>query len=290
MGLKIETWNVAYRKRCRNIFDKSKKFQVIKNGYKGWYADPFLFDYEDDTYLFAEYFSYKLNRGVIACAKYNEQRDKFGDFKEIIVEDFHLSYPVVFQYDGKIYMMPETGESNSLFMYEAVSFPNEWKRLPAVMTDIRLVDTTPIIVEDKLYALSLRVNEEDHTRGELILLEYNNGKFEISSQGILSQDMSEARPGGHFIREDNKWYRVSQDCGESYGKAINIMEVAEDFQKKYCEELKQKIYPEEVLLDIAEAPSGIHTYNNSKDLEVVDLKFYRNSFYRIIWRILSFIR
>ena len=96
MGLKIETWSIAYRKKKNGLlFDDASDFQVIDNGRKGWYADPFLFDFDGKTYLFAEYFSYDISRGVLVVAVYDEAEEKFGDFKEIIREDYHLSYPFV---------------------------------------------------------------------------------------------------------------------------------------------------------------------------------------------------
>ena len=278
MGLRTEWWNIAYR--CKD----DKTFRVIKNGYKGWYADPFLFEFMDETYLFAEYFSFSLQRGVIVCAKYDEKKQRFSAFRKCIVEDFHMSYPVVFRYNDKIYLMPETSGEKALFLYEAVSFPFEWKRLPAVMTNIRLADTTPIEIGDKLYAVSLKIREEGKVPGDLILLEYNNGTFEISPLGVLTEDMSIARPGGNFIVRDNKLYRVSQDCATGYGNAVNILELSSDFPKGFREELKHKITPHNVHIDIKEVPSGIHTYNINDRVEVIDLKFYRNSFYNLIWK------
>lgn len=86
MGLRIETWNIAYRKKNRDIMsDKLSKFKVISNGHKGWYADPFLYDYNGKTYLFAEYYSYKLRRGIISCAEYDSINDSFGLFRDIII-------------------------------------------------------------------------------------------------------------------------------------------------------------------------------------------------------------
>ena len=285
MGLKIETWNIAYRKRCKGLFNKLAPFTVINNDHRGWYADPFLFDYKDDTYLFTEYFSYKLNRGVISYSKYDDEKKNFAPFKRIIVEDFHLSYPVVFWYNDKIYMMPETSGANALFLYEAVNFPNEWKRLPAVMKDVKLVDTTPIVLDNKLYALTFRLHEDNHSLGDLLLLEYVNNEFKISSQGILCQDMSTSRPGGNFIHNDNKLFRISQDCYNDYGKAINIIKLAKDFINKYDESLIEKIMPGDIKLTKKLYADGIHTYNVSNDFEVVDLKFYRNSFVRLLYRV-----
>ncbi|MBR1731949.1 MAG: hypothetical protein IJ725_05915, partial [Ruminococcus sp.] len=122
MGLKIETWSIAYRKKKQGLlFNDTSDFKVINNGRKGWYADPFLFDYDGKTYLFAELFSYDINRGVLVYAVYDEDRDCFSDFKEIIRQDYHLSYPFVFiGDDGEIYIMPESSESEQLYLYKAI--------------------------------------------------------------------------------------------------------------------------------------------------------------------------
>lgn len=285
MGLKIETWSIAYRQKSKGIFNKTNPFTVINNGHKGWYADPFLFDYNGETYLFAEYFSYKLNRGVLVYSKFNKIKNMFSPYKQIIVEGFHLSYPVVFEYNGKIYMMPETSAAGSLYLYEAVSFPEKWNRLPAVMSDIKLVDTTPIVINDKLFALTLRLHEDDHNFGDLLLLEYDGKRFNISSQGVLSQDMSISRPGGNFILDNNKIYRVSQDCDGSYGKAVNIIEMSDDFVNKFGEKIVEKISPKDIILKNKNFAEGIHTYNVSNELEVVDLKYYKNCYFRLFYRL-----
>lgn len=63
-------------------------------------------------------------RGVLGCLCLSD-----GDtcFKEVLNENFHLSYPNVFEYDGSIYMLPETFESNQLRLYKCVSFPYKWE-------------------------------------------------------------------------------------------------------------------------------------------------------------------
>lgn len=287
MGLKIETWSIAYRRKNEKLFDRNSPFTIINNGHKGWYADPFLFDYNNETYLFAEFFSYKLNRGVLVYSKFDKDKNKFSNFKEIIIEDFHLSYPVVFEFNGRIYMMPETSEASSLYLYEAVSFPEKWKRLSAMMTGINLVDTTPLVLNNKLYALTLRLHEDDHNCGDLLLLEYDGEKFNISSQGVLSQDMNISRPGGHFILNNKKIFRVSQDCDGNYGKAVNIIEMSCDFINEFKETLVEKIFPENIILENGNCADGIHTFNVSNQFEVIDLKYYKKSFYRLLLRLLD---
>ena len=43
--------------------------------------------------------------------------------------------------------------------------------------------------------------------------------------------------------------------------------------------------PETISLNNGKTPAGIHTYNSSRNLEVVDLKYYKKSFYRLLLRL-----
>ena len=43
----------------------------------------------------------------------------------VLKADFHLSYPFVFQHEGRVFMMPEG--NSALTLYESVNFPLEWK-------------------------------------------------------------------------------------------------------------------------------------------------------------------
>lgn len=285
MGLKIETWSIAYRKKQNGlIIENTSDFKVIDNGHKGWYADPFLFDYKGDTYLFAEYYSYDLGRGVIAFAIYDEHTDSFSEFKELIREDYHLSYPLVFQgEDGQIYMMPESNQKEELYLYRAVSFPFKWKKEKIIMNGIKVVDTTPFQYQNKNYAFSLKLNNQ------LLLLRFGDGIFEKPDVQFVTDDMSFARPGGHVFDLDEKKIYVSQDCSEDYGKAVNLMRfrLTGDQNTPVEFELLKKFTADQIELINGKPGEGIHTYNFSKKLEVIDIKYYRNSYYRLLKRIIK---
>lgn len=285
MGLKIETWSIAYREKKGEFFDKQSPFKVINNGHNGWYADPFLVDYKDDTYLFAEFFSYKLNRGIIVCSKFNKERKCFSKFENVLVENFHLSYPVIFEFKDKMYMMPETSKSNRLFLYECQQFPYKWKRT-TVMSNVKLVDTTPYVFNDSLFALSLKLSEDDLSRGELVLLKFNGKEFNIVGNVKIDCDMSLSRPGGNFIYLGDELLRVSQKCDKEYGEAINFLGINKNFVDIFEEKLKFRISSHDIVIeDKKTSYSGIHTYNSSSLFEVVDLKSYNNSFTRLFYRI-----
>lgn len=286
MGLIVETWSIAYRKRNKqnNILTDSAPFSVIKNKYSYWSADPFLFKYNNKTYLFAEQFSFKINRGQIVYAVFDEEKNKFSPFKEIIREDYHLSYPVVFEYKGKIYMMPEANQSNGLYMYEAVSFPDKWKKLPAVMSSVKVADTTPTIKNGKLYAETLEITNSATAEGSLTVLEFDDQNKVFNKVKVITKDMSVARPGGNFIDTKESLIRVSQDCKNSYGDALNLISVdGSTFEDK---KLIKRFTCSDVSFSQKVSPNGIHTYNLSEDFEVIDLKFYKSSIYHIICKFL----
>lgn len=281
MGLKIETWNIAFRKRENELFNnQTKPFTIIKNGIKGWYADPFLFDYMEETYLFAEFFSYELGRGVISVSKFNRQKERFEDFKVIVSEDYHLSYPTVFILKDKICLMPECSESKSLYIYEAIDFPNTWKKQRAVHREIRLVDSTPFFVGDELFCYTFKLDNDNTGSGELLLMKYENGFFCIKKS--LTRDMSLARPGGNIVYE--KSVRAVQNCQEEYGKSLSFVCV-DNFSRISNQQKVSEWVPENVALLRGKRPCGIHTYNCSRDFEVIDLKYYRNSLYRVLMKI-----
>ena len=292
MGLKIETWNVAYRKKSKACLfnDIDSEFIVIDNGYKGWAADPFIFEKDNEVYLFAEIFSYKHGRGVLAYAKYDDKKNCFGKYNTIIVEDYHLSYPCVFEYENNIYIMPEANESDSLYLYRAVEFPNKWEKLPPLFTGAKLVDTTPILIEGKPYALSYKLNIEDESKNELILLEFNGKGFVESKLCVLSTDVSTARPGGNFLKINGELYRVSQDCKGEYGRAVNFVKLSKDFPKTFEEKVVKRIEPKDLNIHNKNIYCGIHTYNSSKNFEVIDLKSYKNSFIRLFYRIINGVK
>ena len=82
-------------------------------------ADPFLFVHKGILFLFYE--RKKLSSPgeiMMTCTK-----DLESWSKPIVVlkENFHLSYPFVFQDNGRIYMVPESGEDGSIRLYESIN-------------------------------------------------------------------------------------------------------------------------------------------------------------------------
>lgn len=291
MGIKIETWSIAFRNKSGDGICDSSIYHVLNNGHQGWYADPFLFKKDGKLYLFAEFFSYRLGRGVISFAEYSKSTNSFGQFKVCLIEDYHLSYPFIFEYQGDIYMLPECNKSNSLILYKAVDFPYQWEKTSIMMDHIRLVDTTPFIVDSKLYAITMRLDDENSLKDKtMLLLRINPLTWKVDGYSEISNDISVARPGGHVYSKDGCLFAVTQDCKDEYGKALNILKICDLKDMKMRLDLIKKIYPDDICVDSHIDVSGIHTYNCCDEIEVIDIKVYRKSYYRILMKALRLMK
>ena len=105
------------------------------------YADPFLFRRDGRTFLFLEEIRHPGRKGTIAYT----ELDAAGNWQEpqtILSADYHLSYPFVFEWEGDVYLLPESSAHRTLELYRAVEFPGKWKFDRVVMDNIFAVDAT----------------------------------------------------------------------------------------------------------------------------------------------------
>lgn len=289
MSLFVEGWNVAYRnKNCGSILnDTSSTFKVIPNCWYGWCADPFVFEYQGKTYIFAELYNHiKGYAGIAYCVL---KDNKFTKWKNIIQEPFHMSYPHIFERNGVVYMLPETSENERLILYKAKQFPDVWDKEEILLDDIKIVDTTlSSPSSSKTLGLTYKINE--NLKWELLLFQLENNKINFSELGAISNDDSIARPGGSFFDYQGRKFRVSQDCERDYGYALNFMEII-SFSMKYFEEKKVKyVSPQDISIDKKIKVTGVHTYNATNNFEVVDVKSKDYNFVSFVFRIIRKVK
>ena len=260
---KFEHWQVAYRK------DGMEKFQLVSNPSWGWAADPFLVEYNNTIYLFAELFLYKSERnGVIGYRKYEE--NGFGEWVVSMDRHWHLSYPNVWVEDGKIYMCPETYQADEVAIYELKEFPNQWEKVNILLQNAQYVDSTFLQYRGNRYLFTYRL-KTGWRDGELLLYHIEkNGR--LTDEAVISKDIGNARPGGKIFERDGKIIRVSQDSSQGYGNGLVFSEI-QNLYPNYIEKEIVRIGAQDVQGNWQQNFTGIHTYNRCGDFEVIDLKF-----------------
>lgn len=274
-----DTWGIAYRKYTADDsvvnLKKKYKFKFLKPSKRIYYADPFLIEKDGKLYLFVEMFDELREKGVLG---YSELVDgEFTEPKAVIEEPHHLSYPVVFERDGQIYMMPETRAENCIQLYRAEHFPDKWVKERRLVEVDDVVDT--ILYNDILFASKITNPAEMET--QLELYDFNTG--EAYCKNPVSEKNQILRGAGGIYERNGNLYRPAQDCtGAVYGRGVCLYKINQLSPEGYSEELVGEIKPEHLEID-GWKPSGLHTYVCTDSLEIVDVKVTRLNLRRTYW-------
>jgi hypothetical protein len=267
---------IAYRfiSHDTGIIENNKqKFKAFKNNIKYWYADPILYKQDNKIYMFYEAYNKRKKRGEIGVAKVIN--NKIVDQQIIIKESFHMSYPFVFNFNNKTYMIPETSSVKKLLLYESVKFPYEWKLNKVLMDNIELSDATILKLQDKMYIFGSKLLSTSPYSDELLLFTVDN-EFNLIPHKCnpIITDNEFSRPAGRILKHNSKLIRISQDCSNGgYGKAIKFNEIIDISDNTYQEKNISTILPGDIPLNFHKKLTGAHTYGKYDNFEVIDVRF-----------------
>ena len=87
----------------------------IENPRGRYFADPFLIVVEGETFCFVEDYIDSKHKGVISVLKVSDSAPSFVG--QVIEEDFHLSFPYMFEYENELFMCPEAHQSGQIRLY-----------------------------------------------------------------------------------------------------------------------------------------------------------------------------
>lgn len=271
-----DEWQLAVRQKSgKTIMEgNGEGFILIPNTYKYWYADPFLFEYNGLTYVFAEMYDRTKKKGAIGWAILKETH--CTRFTVCLELDCHLSYPCIFKNGPDIYMVPECYQSGYITLYRAVDFPRKWEK-SKILLEGMAADTTPISTDGTVkYITTLFENKEKRINDNLYIIDENGGK-----QQVVYNDFT-ARCAGLPFFYNGKKYRPTQNCGEIYGEQIIFKEIMGDSVDNYTETTSFTVGTPQtqgtVKINLINDPRkhtfvGIHTYNATDSYEIIDLKY-----------------
>lgn len=272
-----ESWNVAFRfaKSGDILSAPGKTFHIIPNTYRYWAADPLLFEFNNQTYIFAELYDYVRTRGIIGVSIFNGET--FGEWKPVVIEDYHLSYPYVFSHDNGIYMIPETSKNHELSLYKATNFPFKWEKIKSIVQNVDWVDTTIIKKRNSIIGWT-----EDNITHQNYLLRFDSQLNLLKKEPFSSLKQNCSRCGGQPWSEHDSIVLVTQDCTEDYGKSLffNFLD-SNTLEIQYI----KKLDPTRLTFDRPFYLDGVHTYSSSEKFEVIDLKTKRFSLLNFIFRV-----
>jgi len=269
----FEQWQVAYyfadedEVGCR--FERLR--YLVPPGDREW-ADAFAVEYQGRYFIFFEEVLSAATKGHLAAIEVFEDAEP-GEARVILERPYHLSYPFVFDWEGALYMIPETAQNRTVELYRCEEFPHRWHLHQVLLDNISAVDAT---LWRGLGQCWMFVNvaepgmEKNTDELHLYWSATPFGPWTANPRNPLVSDVRCARPAGPLFSHRGKLYRPSQDCSVAYGHSILINRVEHLGEDGYRETTVDRIAP-----GWREDAIYVHTVCRNKALRVIDCMMRR---------------
>lgn len=233
---------------------------------KGWWADPCVVAVAGRTLVFVEEMDLATNKGEIACVELVDGGAR--RLGTVLRESGHLSFPQVFELQGRWYMTVESGYARRASLYQARHFPLDWVRVRDLVTGWHCAD--PVLhQQDGHWYLFVTVAESGKGTSDdlfLFVADSLDGAFRAHPSSPVVCDVRRARMAGALFRHQGRLIRPSQDGGPGYGSAVIFSEVLELTPHVYRERLLSRFSP-----DWAPTLRACHTYSAGGLCEILDV-------------------
>lgn len=241
--------------------------QILPPRDRVW-ADPFVIQRDGKYYVFFEEMLRSRGKGHISVMTI-EPDGSHSEPVRVLEQDYHMSYPFLFEHEGELFMIPETGDNGTVDAYRCTSFPHSWEHHTTLMRDIFALDTTLHKHGDRWWMFAT-VAENEYTTclDELHLFHADNPlstNWTPHNDNPVSTDVRNARPGGGVLKYNDRFYRIAQNGGRRYGYGFSI---------NLIEQLDETAYKETEVTSIEPkwdwTMNATHTLNHTGNLTVSD--------------------
>lgn len=262
-----DQWQVAYYFADENDagirFERLRYLVPPRNCF---WADPFAIEREGRYFIFFEELPFRTRKGRIMVIEVFEDGDP-GEPQVALERPYHLSYPLVFTWEGSLYMMPETAANGTVEVYRCEEFPLRWRLHRVFLENISAYDATLWQDKDRWWMFVNVAEPGADSSDELHLYSGMTplGPWTAHRSNPVVSDVRSARPAGPLFSRDGVLYRPSQDCSLAYGHSVLINRVDVLSDDAYRETAVDRISPgwrKDIL--------HVHTLGGSQRLRVID--------------------
>lgn len=216
-------------------------------------ADPFIFTFQSRPFLAVENYSHHRGRkGQIARLKLDGPSDEL-DLEEAIIAPQHLSYPYILTIDGQTYCIPEIYQAHQCRVYKLTE-SGEFVCDRVLIDGIGVVDPTVFFHNHFWWLFFTDIDRGSRTTLFAYYTRDFYGTWQPHFLNPLKCDVTSARPAGKPFTLNGKLYRPAQDCSETYGGAITILEIIDLSPTTFHEVPVLYIHPDPAW----PYPDGIH--------------------------------
>jgi hypothetical protein len=261
-----DQWFLAFQFTTGDAVGNMRDFVKLMPPRDRFWADPFPIERDGRHFIFFEELMFATGKGHISMIEVGRDGRHSAPVR-IIERDYHLSYPFLFEFEGQLYMIPETGQNRTVELYRCVAFPGEWRLEKVLLRNVQAVDATLLHSGGRWWMFANVGVEGTETSDDLHLFNAASplGEWTPHRGNPLTSDVRRGRPAGAVYASGRELYRPAQIGAPLYGSGISINRIERLSAEEYVEHEVARIVPEQggTLL-------GIHTLNRAGELTVVD--------------------
>jgi hypothetical protein len=268
-------WVLAFK----SALSGRSSFRTVLPQGDGVWADPHIFVRDNRRHVFIEEIPHGSRTGRIAVFEMNDD-EKVQMPRPVLERPYHLSYPFVFEWQGGIYMIPQSTGQQAIELYRCISFPDSWEFDKHLVRGIDAVDSTLVQRHGRWWLFTCTRDNSGYSPSEELCIFHADSP--ISDQWIphrrnpVISDVRRARPAGAFIERENHLYRPSQDCSIRYGYGTRINRVEILNEREYVEREVSFIEPK-----WDPRVKGVHSIAVNQTLTVIDALLEQPKFFRL---------
>lgn len=197
-------------------------------------ADPFLQYCDGRWHLLFEVMNGISRLGQIAAASSADGRTWTYD-RVVLKEPFHLAYPHVFEWDGAMYMVPDTPD-RGIRLYRSERFPYDWKLVTQISSDRTFSDSSLFEFDGRWWMYTgWTANRMSPMQLRLFHATTPLGPWQEHPGSPISSDPRLCRPAGRVQIVDGRPYRFAQSGVQRYGECVHTLRVDVLEQDRYRE-------------------------------------------------------
>lgn len=255
---------------------KNKVFTALPHTEDYWYADPLLCEKDGKEVVFLERVNRKTGIGCIACSDITN--GLWGEIVPVIEEKYHMSFPMCFDWNNELYMIPETEMNQTVNLYRCIEFPYRWEKSGEFLEGWRLVDSVVWNMDgDRVKILASEYDQEDdfYTRYHGYELYREDGHINAVDLGRVSDNYTlESRMAGPIIEGKKPLVPVQRSTSGIYGYSVQFCEKDVKVPGRQIKELLPAGFNSARHDNgIGHKLLGVHTYSHSSHYEVIDIQY-----------------
>ena len=260
----VDQWFVAFK------FDSELSLPQLLSGFHPlmppkdrFWADPFPIERDGRYFVFIEELPFATNKGFISVMEVWPD-GRWAKPVKVLERDYHLSYPFLFEWQGALFMLPETGQNRTVEVYRCHRFPDDWRLEKVLLENIRSADATLTNVGDRwwMFVNIGEVGTELYDELHLYYADQPFGNWQPHRCNPVKSDALSARPAGNLLHWQGELYRPAQVCAPLYGTAISLNKIERLDTEHFIEREVSRLDSAGLL--------GCHTYNRAGSLIVID--------------------